>query len=84
MLWGGSGVLGPDREWFAGPVSGREEIVLAELDLDRNAAEHQALDTAGHYHRPDVFHVTVDKTPREPVTWHRDEPARPWRDAPSP
>ncbi len=77
VLWGGSGVLGPDGEWLAGPVAGREEILLAELDLDRIAAEQQALDTAGHYHRPDVFHVTVDETPREPVTWRRGDPASP-------
>jgi predicted amidohydrolase len=77
VLWGGSGVLGPDGEWVAGPVAGREEILLAELDLDRIAAEQQALDSAGHYHRPDVFHVTVDETPREPVTWRRDDPQAP-------
>lgn len=84
VLWGGSGVLGPDGEWVVGPVAGREEIVYAEIDLDRIAAEQQALDTAGHYHRPDVFHVTVDETPREPVTWRRDDPGRPGMDAPNP
>lgn len=74
VLWGGSGVLGPDSEWVAGPVAGREEILLAELDLGRIAAEQQALDTAGHYHRPDVFSLTVDETPRVPVTWLRGGP----------
>jgi predicted amidohydrolase len=74
VLWGGSGILGPDGEWIAGPVVGREEIVYAEVDLDRIAAEQQALDAAGHYHRPDVFSVTVDETPRVPVTWRRGEP----------
>jgi predicted amidohydrolase len=74
VLWGGSGIVGPDGEWVAGPVAGREEIVYGEVDLDRIAAEQQALDTAGHYHRPDVFSVTVDESPRVPVTWRRDEP----------
>lgn len=73
VLWGGSGIMGPDGEWVAGPVAGREEIVYGEIDLERIAAEQQALDTAGHYHRPDVFSVTVDETPRVPVTWRRDE-----------
>lgn len=77
VLWGGSGILGPDGEWVAGPVAGREEIVYGEIDLERIAAEQQALDTAGHYHRPDVFSVTVDETPRLPVTWSRDEPSKP-------
>lgn len=74
VLLGGSGIIGPDGGWIAGPVEGREEIVLAEVDLARIAAEQQALDTAGHYHRPDVFHVTVDETPREPVSWRRADP----------
>jgi nitrilase len=77
VLWGGSGILGPDGEWIAGPVTGREEIILGELDRERIAAEQQALDVAGHYHRPDVFHVTVDETPREPVTWRRSGPPEP-------
>jgi predicted amidohydrolase len=77
VLWGGSGILGPDGGWIAGPVTGREEIVLGELDLERIAAEQQALDTAGHYHRPDVFHVTVDEAPREPISWRRSGPPEP-------
>lgn len=77
VLWGGSGVVGPDGGWVAGPVADREEIVLGEVDLDRIAGEHQALDAAGHYNRPDVFSLTVDETPRVPVTWRRDEPERP-------
>ena len=74
VLWGGSGIVGPDGEWVAGPVTDREEIVFGEVDLDRIAGEHQALDTAGHYNRPDVFSLTVDETPRAPVTWRREEP----------
>lgn len=77
VLLGGSGIIGPDGGWIAGPVEGREEIVLGEVDLERIAGEQQALDVAGHYHRPDVFRVTVDETPREPVTYRRAEPRDP-------
>ncbi|MFM7718225.1 MAG: carbon-nitrogen hydrolase family protein [Actinomycetota bacterium] len=68
LLGGGSGVVGPDGAWLVGPVAG-EAIVYADLDLATIAAEQQALDTAGHYHRPDVFTVRVDTTPRDPIAW---------------
>ena len=71
LLTGGSGVIGPDGRWLAGPVSGRETIVYAELDMARIAEEQQALDAAGHYNRPDVFSLTVDERPRRQVEWLR-------------
>ena len=75
IFTGGSGVIGPDGAWVAGPVDG-ETIVYADIDLGRITEEHQALDAAGHYHRPDVFHVLVDETPRVPIGYVRDtEPA---------
>jgi nitrilase len=71
LLLGGSGIIGPDGTWLAGPVDGRETIVYAELDLDRIAEEQQALDAAGHYNRPDVFRLTVDERPQPAVEWLR-------------
>lgn len=69
LISGGSGIIGPDGEWLAGPVFGRKEIVTAEIDLDRIAEEQQALDVAGHYNRPDVFRLTVDERPQVQVSW---------------
>jgi predicted amidohydrolase len=71
IMPGGSGVIGPDGSWLAGPVFGREEIVTAVVDLGRIPQEHQALDAAGHYNRPDVFRLTVDERPQDQVTWLR-------------
>jgi predicted amidohydrolase len=71
LLPGGSGIIGPDGEWLAGPVAGREEIVYADADLSVIAGEQQAFDAAGHYNRPDIFRLTVDERPREPVSWMR-------------
>lgn len=68
LLGGGSGIIGPDGEWIVGPVRG-ETIVTADIDLDRIGAELQALDTAGHYNRPDVFRLSVDTSRRDPLTW---------------
>jgi predicted amidohydrolase len=69
VLSGGSGIIGPDGEWIAGPAGDEETIVYGEMDLARIGEEFQALDTAGHYNRPDVFQLTVDARPREQVVW---------------
>jgi nitrilase len=52
---GGSCIIAPDGSIVAGPVFDREEILIADLDLDRIAEESMALDVTGHYNRPDVF-----------------------------
>lgn len=72
LLPGGSGIVGPDAAWIAGPVAGREAIVYGDMDLSRIAGEFQALDAAGHYNRPDVFRLTVDTRPKPQVVWLRD------------
>jgi len=69
---GGSGIIGPDSQWIAGPVSMCETIVYGEIDLKRIAEEQQALDVAGHYSRPDVFQLTVDVRPRPQIRWRRE------------
>ena len=71
LLIGGSGLIGPDGAWVAGPVGGGEAIVYGEIDLGRIAEEQQALDVAGHYNRPDVFRLTVDERPQRHVDWLR-------------
>lgn len=66
---GGSGIIGPDGQWIAGPADVGETIVYAEIDLGRVAEEQQALDVAGHYSRPDVFDLRVNTKERSPVTF---------------
>lgn len=66
---GGSGIIGPDGRWIAGPVFDEETIVYGEIDLGRIGDEQQALDTAGHYNRPDVFRLSVDTTRRDQIEW---------------
>lgn len=75
ILPGGSGIIGPDGSWIAGPVTGREEIIYAEADLSRIAEEQLAFDAVGHYNRPDVFRLFVDTRERRQVEWLGDDTA---------
>lgn len=63
LLAGGSAVIGPDGLYIVEPVRGREELVTAELDLERVAEENLALDVAGHYLRPDLFELRLNRAP---------------------
>jgi nitrilase len=56
---GGSAILGPDGAYLAGPLWDEEGILYAELDPQRLYEERQRFDPAGHYHRPDVFKLTL-------------------------
>ena len=64
---GGTSLAGPDGEWLVEPVVDREEIVVAELDRTRVLEERQNFDPSGHYARPDVFRLEVDRRRQRPV-----------------
>ena len=61
---GGSAILGPDGAYLAGPLYDEEGILYAELDPARLAEERQRFDPAGHYHRPDIFSLSVSPSSR--------------------
>ena len=61
VMRGGSAIIGPDGAYLTDPVYERSELVVADLDLDRLAEERMTLDTTGHYARPDIFRVTIDR-----------------------
>lgn len=65
---GNSVIVGPDGSVLAGPIRHEETILIAQVDLDLVRAARRLFDAAGHYHRPDVFRLSVDASPRPPIT----------------
>jgi nitrilase len=63
----GNSVITSPRKVLAGPVANRKEILYADLDLSQLSITKGMLDTAGHYARPDVFDLTVNRSSRPMV-----------------
>lgn len=61
MTDGGSCVAGPDGEWVLEPVTGKEALEIVEIDHVRVLEERHSLDVAGHYSRPDVTRLIVNR-----------------------
>lgn len=58
---GGSCIAAPDGSWVIEPQVGEEGLYTAELDFNKVRAERQNLDISGHYSRPDVTHLEVNR-----------------------
>jgi nitrilase len=58
---GGSCLAGPDGEWIIEPVVDREGLLTATIDHRRVREERQNFDPCGHYSRPDVTQLTVNR-----------------------
>ncbi|MBB5080570.1 carbon-nitrogen hydrolase family protein [Nonomuraea endophytica] len=58
---GGSAIAGPNGEWMVEPVSGEERLITADIDPAVVRGERQAFDPAGHYNRPDVLRLEVNR-----------------------
>ncbi len=61
MCRGGSCIVDPYGEYVAGPLFDEEGVLQAEIDLDALTRSALDFDPAGHYTRPDVFRLQVNR-----------------------
>ena len=58
---GGSCIAGPDGEWLVPPIIDKEGVFVHEINFNRVLEERQNFDPSGHYSRPDVTQLTLNR-----------------------
>ena len=66
---GGSCVASPDGRWLLEPQVAGEGLWCVDLSLEEVARERQNFDPAGHYSRPDVTRLKVNRKRQKTVSF---------------
>ena len=66
---GGSCIAGPDGEWIIEPVLHKEGLIIETIDFNRVLEERQNFDAVGHYSRPDVTKLHVNRERQSTVSF---------------
>ena len=69
---GGSCVAAPDGSWVLEPVIQETGIRYCELDPAFVRRERQNFDPAGHYSRPDITQLTIDRRRQTTVVFKEE------------
>ena len=59
---GGSLIVNPMSQVVAGPLGPEEDILYADMDLELGIRMKLRHDFAGHYNRPDIFQLQLNRT----------------------
>ncbi len=58
---GGSAIVAPNSRIIAGPMGAEEGIIYADCDLELGILMKLRHDFAGHYNRPDIFQLHINR-----------------------
>ncbi len=58
---GGSCIAGPDGKWHIEPQLCTDGLIISTIDFNRVLEERQNFDPTGHYSRPDVTQLNVNR-----------------------
>jgi aliphatic nitrilase len=59
---GGSCIVAPNSRVIAGPMGAEEGILYADCNLEIGIQMKLRHDFAGHYNRPDIFHLQINRS----------------------
>lgn len=66
-------VIKPFGGVAAGPMHQEKEILYADIDVQDARRSRKALDVSGHYNRPDLFSLEVDRRPKPAIKFTSDD-----------
>ena len=67
---GDSVVVSPDGEIAVGPMHKEAGILYHDIDLVQVGVARRPLDVTGHYARPDIFTLHVNRSKQSPVQFN--------------
>ncbi len=77
LLPGNGIICSPLGEVIAGPMRNESGFLKADIDLEDVYSARRSFDVVGHYSRPDIFNLEVNRSSKSPVTFADPDNSKP-------